>query len=76
MGSMTRVLMMRPYWLVESLTPMIGDVALSSMKRPNEQQLGAATYYGYDTRRNLETMTKAMMDAVLHRTANELSQWL
>jgi hypothetical protein len=49
MGSMTRVSTKRPFQLVERPTLMIEDVALNSMKRPDKQQLGAATYYGYDT---------------------------
>jgi hypothetical protein len=64
-----------PGWW-STTTPMIGVVALSSMKWPDEQRPGAATYYRYDTPRNLETMTKTMTDAVLHMTADELSPWL
>ena len=55
---------------------MIGVVALSLMKQLGEQWPRAPTYYGYDALENPETTTKIMKDAVLHRTANELSPWL
>jgi hypothetical protein len=46
-------------------------VALSPVKRPDEQRPKVATYYGYDVSGNLETMTKTMTDTTLHRTAHE-----
>jgi len=55
---------------------MIKVVALNSTKRPGEQRPKAVTNYGYDAPRNLETTTKTMTDATLHRTADELSPWL
>ena len=54
---------------------MIGVVALSLMKRPDEQGPREATYYGYNALGNLETTAKTMKDAALHRTADELSPW-
>jgi hypothetical protein len=61
---------------LKALTPTIGVVALSPMKRPNERRPGVTTYYRYDTSGNLETTTKTMIDTALHGTANELSLWL
>jgi hypothetical protein len=55
---------------------MIGVVALSSMKRPDERRPGAATYYSYDAPGNLETTTKATTDTMLHRIADKLPPWL
>ena len=57
----------------EPRPPTIGVVVLSLMKRLGEQRPWAATYYGYDALGNLETTTKTMTDATLHRTADELS---
>jgi hypothetical protein len=50
---------------------MIGVMAVSPEKRPDERWLGVATYYGYDTSGNLEVTTKTMMNVALHRMANE-----
>jgi hypothetical protein len=60
----------RPDWL-KALTPTIGVVALSLVKRPDERQPGVATYYWYDALGNLEKTTKTMTDTALHRTADE-----
>ena len=50
---------------------MIGVMALSPAKGPSDQQPRAATYFGYDTLGNQETMMKATTDTTLHRMADK-----
>jgi hypothetical protein len=64
-----------PDWR-KALTPTIGVVALSFMKRPGERWPRAATYYGYDAPGNPETTSKTTKDVTLHRATDEPSPWL
>ena len=76
MGSVTKATTSKPSRLAASpdLDNWGHDPQLLKTRRSSVTQGGHRL--SYDAPGNLETMTKTMTDATLHRTADELSPWL